>query len=234
MKVSSTLDTSVASSLRERRGAAVLLDAMGTLVELEPPAPLLVAELARRGVSVDLADAERAVRAEIALYRAEHDTAVDAASLAALRRRCAAVIASELGALPIGLALDALLGAIRFRPYPEVPVALAALRARGHRLAVVSNWDVSLHDVLERTDLRRHVDAVVVSATAGVAKPDPAIFAQALSALGAGAAGAIHVGDDPEADVAGARAAGIEPVLVVRNGSRAPSGVRAIGGLDEL
>ena len=214
--------------------SAVLLDAMGTLIELEDPAPHLVGELAARGVSVELADARRAVRAEIALYRAEHDSAVDAPSLAVLRRRCAAVIASELGDLPADLALDALLAAIRFRPYPEVPAVLAALRARGDRLAVVSNWDVSLHDVLERTQLRGLVDVVVVSATVGAAKPDPAIFAQALAALGAAPGEAVHVGDDVDLDVVGARAAGIEPVLVARDGAPGPPGVRTITGLDAL
>ncbi|MDP9344164.1 MAG: hypothetical protein M3P44_00280, partial [Actinomycetota bacterium] len=84
MTRSSKLD--LGSSLRERPGA-VLLDAMGTLVELEDPAPHLVAALAAHGVAgVGIDDARRAVRAEIALYRAEHDTAVDAPSLAALRR----------------------------------------------------------------------------------------------------------------------------------------------------
>ncbi|MEP6953584.1 MAG: HAD-IA family hydrolase [Solirubrobacteraceae bacterium] len=224
----------VGSALRERP-AAILLDAMGTLVELEDPAPHLVAELGARGVGgVTLTDARRAVRAEIALYRAEHDTAVDAPSLAALRRRCAAVIATELGGLNNELVLDALLGAIRFRPYPEVPGVLAALRARGDRLAVVSNWDVSLHDVLARTGLRDRVDAVVVSATAGAAKPDPAIFAQALAALGAVPGDALHAGDDLRADVAGARAAGIAAVLVARDGAVPPDGVRAIASLDGL
>ncbi len=223
----------IGSSLREPP-RAVLLDAMGTLVELEPPAGHLVAELAARGVHVAQSDAARAIGAEIALYRAEHDSAVDAASLAALRDRCAAVVAAELGGLPHGLALDALLGAIRFRPYPEVPRALAALRARGHRLAVVSNWDVSLHDVLVRTGLDRLLDAVVVSALAGVAKPDPAIFALALERLGAPAAGAVHVGDDPELDVAGARAAGIDAVLLSRDGVPGPPGVRTIASLDRL
>jgi len=219
---------------RMGRVQAVLLDAMGTLVELEDPAPHLVAELAARGVSVALSDARRAIRAEIALYRAEHDTAVDAPSLRALRERCAAVVATELGGLAADVALDALLGAIRFRAYPEVPGVLAALRARGDRLAVVSNWDVSLHDVLERTRLRGLVDAVVVSATAGAAKPDPAIFAQALAALGARPEEALHAGDDLEADVGGARAAGIGAVLVARNGAAAPEGVRAIASLDGL
>ena len=90
-----------------------------------------------------------------------------------------------------------------------MPAALARLRAGGARLAVVSNWDVSLHDVLERTGLRGLVDAVVISAELGAAKPDPAIFRAALERLGATAAEAMHVGDSMEADVAGARAAGL-------------------------
>ena len=116
----------------------------------------------------------------------------------------------QLGtALPLADVEDALLAAIRFRAYPEVPAVLARLRAGGARLAVVSNWDVSLHDVLERTGLRALVDAVVISAELGVAKPDPAIFRAALERLaGARAAEAIHVGDSVEHDVAGARAAG--------------------------
>ena len=112
---------------------------------------------------------------------------------------------------------------------------LERLRAGGARLAVVSNWDVSLHDVLERTaPARRCVDAVVISAELGVAKPDPAIFRAALERLGASAAEAIHVGDSVEADVAGARAAGLEAVLVARNGAQAPAGVRVVASLDGL
>jgi putative hydrolase of the HAD superfamily len=123
---------------------------------------------------------------------------------------------------------------VRFRAYPEVPAVLERLRAGGARLAVVSNWDVSLHDVLERTRLRALVDAVVISAELGAAKPDPAIFRAALDRLGAPAADAIHVGDSVEHDVAGARAAGIEAVLVARNGARPPDGVRVVASLDGL
>jgi putative hydrolase of the HAD superfamily len=99
---------------------------------------------------------------------------------------------------------------------------------------VVSNWDVSLHDVLERTGLRPLVDAVVISAELGVAKPDPAIFAAALERLGVAAGDALHVGDSVEHDVAGARAAGIDAVLVARDGAEVPDGVRAVASLDEL
>jgi putative hydrolase of the HAD superfamily len=111
---------------------------------------------------------------------------------------------------------------------------LEALRARGAGLAVVSNWDVSLHDVLERTGLRDLVDAVVISAELGAAKPDPAIFHVALQALGVQAGDALHVGDSLEQDVRGAMAAGVAAVLVVRDGAVAPPGVPSVSSLDEL
>ena len=215
--------------------SAVLLDALGTLVELETPWPYLAHELAGRGVVVDLQAARTAMLAEMGYYRAHHDEARDWATLKDLRRRCAAVVQESLGtSLPLADVEDALLAAIRFRAYPEVPATLERLRAGGARLAVVSNWDVSLHDVLERTGLRGLVDVVVISAELGVAKPDPAIFRAALDRLGASAADAMHVGDSVEADVAGARAAGLEAVLVARNGGQTPDGVRVVASLDGL
>jgi putative hydrolase of the HAD superfamily len=220
---------------REGTPSAVLLDALGTLVELEAPWPHLVDELAARGVVVGEEAAREAMLAEMAYYRAHHDEAGDRAGLEDLRRRCAGVVQERLGiALALDGVEDALLGAIRFRAYPEVPAVLGRLRAGGARLAVVSNWDVSLHDVLERTGLRTLVDVVVISAVLGVAKPDPAIFRAALERLGAGAAEAIHAGDSVEHDVAGARAAGVEAVLVARNGGQTPAGVRVVSSLDGL
>ncbi len=222
---------------------AVLLDAMGTLVSFAPPAPRLRALLAERhGVHVAEAEAAAAMRAEVAYYRREHDRAVDAASLAALRRDCAAVVRDHL---PPAAAralddLDAfvptLVDAIAFSAYPEAVAVLDALRERGHPLAVVSNWDVSLHDVLAATGLAERVDAVVVSAVLGAAKPSPAPFHAALDALGAEAAGALHVGDTVAEDVAGALAAGIRAALVVRDGPAAPasSAGSAAGARDGL
>jgi putative hydrolase of the HAD superfamily len=224
-----------ADMAREAIPAAVLLDALGTLVELERPWPHLVAELAARGVAVGEDQAREAMLAEMAYYRAHHDEAVDRETLHDLRRRCAAVVQERLGtSLALDDVLEALLRAIRFRAYPEVPDVLARLRAGGARLAVVSNWDVSLHDVLDRTGLQPLVDAVVISAEVGVAKPDPAIFRAALERLGARAEDALHVGDSVEHDVAGARAAGLDAVLVARNGAAAPDGVRAVRSLAEL
>ena len=112
---------------------------------------------------------------------------------------------------------------------------LARLRAGGARLAVVSNWDVSLHDVLERTGLRALVDAVVISAELGRRQARPGDLPRRARAPGRRArADAIHVGDSVEHDVAGARAAGLEAVLVARNGAQAPDGVRVVASLDGL
>ena len=214
---------------------AVLLDAMGTLVRLEPPVPRLRAALAARGIAVDEDGAARAMRAEIAHYRAHHDTAGTREGLDRLRWACAEVIRGELGrpASDARAVHGALLEAIAFSPYPEVPGALAALRDLGCRLVVVSNWDVSLHDVLRATGLAARVDAVVTSAEHGAAKPDPALFLHALAVAGAAPEEALHAGDDLDADIKGARSAGIRAVLVARDGP-APDGVDAVADLGSL
>ena len=96
--------------------------------------------------------------------------------------------------------------------------ALRRLRAAGLRLVVVSNWDASLHERLAETGLAGLVDGAIASAEAGSAKPDPAIFARALALARVPAEAAWHVGDSVEADVEGARAAGLRPVLISRHG----------------
>jgi putative hydrolase of the HAD superfamily len=222
-----------------RKRGAILLDAMGTLVHLDEPVPRLRAALAEHaGLDVDLPTAGAALKAEIAFYRANLHTAVDGPSLDALRARCAAAMRP---ALPASDATDealtvALLAGIRFAPYPEVPGTLDALRADGWGLVVVSNWDVSLDEVLAETGLRGRVDGVVTSVAAGAAKPDGAAFARGLELAGVPAAAAWHAGDDLVADVEGARRAGIRPVFVNRDGdgSPPPADVPVVGALDEL
>jgi putative hydrolase of the HAD superfamily len=206
----------------------ILLDALGTLLAFEPPAPRLRALLAQRfGVEVTLDEASVAMKAEVRHYRAEHDAAIDAASLLALRRDCAGVLRDALPervrpALGGDELVATLVDAIVFAPYPETREVLRALRRRGHPLAIVSNWDVSLLQVLGDTGLDAFVDEVVVSALVGASKPDPRPFAVAFERLGVDGAGALHVGDTLAEDVAGARAAGVRPVLVVRDGAAVP------------
>ena len=91
--------------------------------------------------------------------------------------------------------------------------------------------------------LRPFFDAVVVSGDVGVKKPDPAIFTPALEQTGLTTDEALFVGDSPEDDVAGARAAGLQPVLIRRSlgadGSPVESewtedGVRVVTGLRDV
>ena len=218
---------------------ALLLDALGTLVELESPVAPLLRELRERfGIELGEREAAVAVRAEIAFYRAHHDAARDAESLALLRRRSAEALRAALPAehveLPLDPLTDALLAALRFRPFPEVVEVLRAAGERGIARVVVSNWDVSLHGVLAETGLAPLLDGVVTSAEFGTAKPAPAIFAAGLALAGVAAADALHVGDSVEEDIAGARAAGVPALLLVRDGAEPPPGVAAIRSLREL
>lgn len=103
-----------------------------------------------------------------------------------------------------------------WRVYLEVPDVLAALRERNLALAVVSNFDSRLPPLLDALGLAPFFDAVVCSGAVGAAKPNRAIFAHALTALGVEASQALHVGDSRVADYDGARAAGLEALLVVR------------------
>jgi HAD superfamily hydrolase (TIGR01509 family) len=95
--------------------------------------------------------------------------------------------------------------------------ALDRLRAAGLRLGVVSNADGRVEEALVAAGLRDCFEVVLDSALAGVEKPDPAIFRAALDALGVAPAEALYVGDLYEVDVVGARAAGMQAVLLVRD-----------------
>jgi putative hydrolase of the HAD superfamily len=103
--------------------------------------------------------------------------------------------------------------------YPEVPGVLAALRDRGLRLGVISNWDERLPALLERLGFAPSFAAIVYSAEVGVEKPDPRIFAEALRRLGiapAAAGSVLHVGDRALEDVEGAIAAGLQAARLDR------------------
>jgi putative hydrolase of the HAD superfamily len=215
-----------------RRFDAVTLDAMGTLVTIEPPAPRLQRSLVRRlGIAVDLARCEGAMRVEMRHYRTHCVGARDAPSLAALRLECASLISDALALEVTGAdLLPSLTDAISFRAFPDALPAIEQLAAAGLRLAVIANWDVSLSDVLVRFGLAERFGAVVTAAAVGAAKPDAAPFRAALDQLGVEAGRAVHVGDDPVTDVAGARAAGLSALLLDRSG-RAPDSLSGLGEL---
>lgn len=191
---------------------AVFLDALGTMVELEPPWIGL-----RQALGDQIPDDRMAaaVRAEMAYYKEHSHEGRDPESLADLRRRCAELLSRELG---VEVDVPTLVESIRFDAYPDARPALDDLRGRGLRLVCVSNWDCSLGTVLDRCGLGERLDGAVSSAEAGARKPDPAIFARALELAGCEPGEAVHVGDSPEEDLEGAGAAGIPALLLDREG----------------
>ncbi len=112
-------------------------------------------------------------------------------------------------------------GGVWTRQIPGARDALQALADQGLRLGIVSNADGTVEDQLRADGICQvgpgagvEVQVVVDSGIVGVAKPDPAIFHLALEHLGIEPGAAIHVGDTPAADVAGALAAGVRPILL--------------------
>ena len=112
-------------------------------------------------------------------------------------------------------------GAVWSRIIPGSVEALQDLAALDVKLAIVSNADGDTEQRLRELGICQigpgpgvEMAAILDSTVVGVAKPDPRIFELALDALDVPAERAVHVGDTPGADVDGARAAGVHPVLL--------------------
>lgn len=101
--------------------------------------------------------------------------------------------------------------------YPDVEPCLARLQQEGVRLAVISNWLWEAPELFHDVGLARYFEQLIVSARIGYDKPHPEIFRHALQVMGVVPERALHVGDSYRADVLGARAAGIIPVLIDRS-----------------
>jgi len=110
----------------------------------------------------------------------------------------------------------------QWEPFPETIAALTLAQERGLTQGVVSDWGTDLVPILHAHEVTRHLDFVVASATVGVSKPHPDVFLFALARAGLKAAEVIYVGDSYISDVLGARAVGIRPVLIDREG-KAPA-----------
>lgn len=103
---------------------------------------------------------------------------------------------------------------------PAAEPALRLARDAGLRVAVISNSNGSVRSILRDLGLVSYLDFVLDSGEVGCEKPDPRIFRLALERAGVDAAEARYVGDLYSIDVRGARAAGIETVLLDPGGLR--------------
>ena len=213
---------------------AVLLDAAGTLIDVASPIGDTYSRLARDfGGDLDpdtLTAGFRAAFAETSpmAFPGRRGADLDRAERGWWRALVERVTGAAGGVPEFDAYFDRLYAhyadAQAWRAYLEVPTVLAALRERGVALAVVSNFDSRLPPLLDALGLAAFFDAVVCSGEAGAAKPHGAIFDHALATLGVDASEALHVGDNCEADYDGARAAGINALLVDRSSTASRAG----------
>ncbi len=112
--------------------------------------------------------------------------------------------------------------------------ALEALKKRGLRLVAVSNSDGTVEDILIRLDLRSYLTKVYDSFQVGFEKPDPRIFLHVMDDLGLDPSRVLHVGDLYDIDVVGARAAGLDAVLVDPFGDWTDVDCESVKDLEEL
>ncbi len=208
---------------------AVLFDAVGTLLVLREPVGATYARCARaRGITASPEALQtafpHALRAMSPMVFPDRDAAQ---RQTAEREWWRAVVRATFAAAAIDAApadvdrcfADLFVhygGAAAWRTAPGAVELLVALRRRGLRTGVLSNFDHRLPALLAALGLTPLLDTVVLPADAAAAKPDPAIFRCALDRLGVSPADAAYVGDDADDDIAGATRAGLQAIDVTR------------------
>ena len=121
-----------------------------------------------------------------------------------------------------------------WKVFPETMSTLEALAGCGIRLAVISNWDRRLPDILRSLGLFEIFETVTVSSIEGFEKPSSEIFHRTLERMEISAEEAIHVGDSPLEDYTGAERAGLSAALIDRHELFADEPYRRISSLDEI
>ena len=211
---------------------AVFFDFYNTLVEYDPPRERLqvkacrevgievAAEAIRRAIpagdqffyleNARLPASKRSAEEKMELY-AEHEARILEGAGVKVTREVALQLVSKLGAVMRQ-------SGTRFVLFPDVAPALVQLKGRGLTLGLITNIDYDLKPTCQELGLTAYLDFLVASLEVGAVKPEPAIFRAALERAGVNTPEALHVGDQYHIDVAGARNAGIRPLLIDRDG----------------
>jgi putative hydrolase of the HAD superfamily len=204
----------------------IFFDAGNTLIRMNYP--VIAGALARLGVHVTPDDIERAEwRARVRLDTEVLTRLAPSGPGASTEDQSVAGRYLRYLAEGLGVTDDATLHALgewrrRYNlpiglwnaPEPAAARALAAVREAGVGAAVISNSNGSVRSILEGLGLTRWLDYVIDSGEVGVEKPDPRIFRLALQRSGVASHEAVYIGDLYSVDVLGARAAGMEAVLL--------------------
>jgi putative hydrolase of the HAD superfamily len=204
-----------------RLAQAVFFDFGDTLASLEPSREALFVKAARSiGLELDLDTVRRAyqvvdfnnkyssvtVTDRDAFYQNYNSQLVEALG-----------ISSHLASLGPAL-IEHFKREKHWQLFDDAARALNRLQNSGRPLALVANWDKNLPTLIVRLGIAEHFSCVIASQAVGVEKPDPAIFQLALDELSLRIPDkhVLYVGNEYRADVLGARAAGLTPVLIDR------------------
>ena len=205
----------------------VLFDVGETLVRVPDPARIYRDLLATCGRSLSLPEVESLLREvrdtvdqQIPRWVSD-DLTLDCEASA---RRRALHVHSLLDGVGLGGCEDAratffdlYVGPDFFSLYPDAMPTLEALKARGYRLGIVSNWESRLLQLCAAHGIADHFDFAVVSELEGYVKPHPHMYRRALELAEVAAEQVIHVGDSLKDDIEGAATVGIRGVLVDRS-----------------
>lgn len=174
------------------------------------------------GLGGDAASLREAIRRESAIFWADEeavagyrvrplDSRTHIVHLALLSEGLDDARAAEIAGRSLRAYLE------RIAPFADTIETLEALRSRGYRLGMVTNGSSDTQrEKIARWELEQYFDEIVIESEFGRGKPDPAVFAQALSGTGAAPHEAWMVGDNLYADIGGARGAGIHSVWIHR------------------
>ncbi|GIW86923.1 MAG: hypothetical protein KatS3mg108_1247 [Isosphaeraceae bacterium] len=209
--------------LRIVRG--LILDAVGTLITPSPSvAEAYRAAAARQGISIDPDCLQRRFNQSFARDEIDERRGPLSTSEQVEWRRWRRIVAECLPEVPdpdrAFRELWAHFGQPgSWRVFPDARRLIETAIRLGLGFVVASNFDARLHRVLKGTPaLAAWADSTVISSQVGFRKPHPEFYAAACRRLGIPAESVLHVGDDPMNDGAGARAAGLQALVLNREG----------------
>jgi REG-2-like HAD superfamily hydrolase len=200
---------------------AVTFDVGGTLIEAWPSVGSVYAEVAaKHDVKVE---AEALDRQFTQAWAAKKDFRYSVADWSKLvEQTFAGLTATPPGAKLFRALYGHFATTAPWRIFDDVAPCLRELKGRGLKLGIISNWDHRLQPLLRELQLDHYFDSIVISGEAGPYKPDPGIFRAAAAQLDTPPGAILHIGDSSSEDVAGARASGMQALLLTRGKGPAP------------
>ena len=219
---------------------AVVLDAVGTLIDPRPTVSEVYAGAARRqGMELDTEVVRRRFKEHFRRDDVDELRGPLVTDEGIEHRRWRRIVGAVLPGLPDPEGAFEELWRHFGRPeswrsFGDVAPALEAFRASGLAIRVGSNFDGRLRGVLRGLpDLADLADSAIISSEVGHRKPHPAFYGAVCRSLGLPPDRVLSIGDDPENDVEGARRAGLLAAIVDRDG-RAPDGPFVVSDLRDV